>query len=98
MSKPRSPQLLRKLVKITITNIPFADLKLNRESDICESSGIDPDITLGDEDNTAGLIVAWYGEHLAAGGDTDPVAEDLLAEIRAEDAFGGGLSHQPGQA
>ena len=33
-----------------------------------------------------------------AGGDADPVAEDLLAEVRAEDAAGQHYSHKPGHA
>ena len=101
---------MKKLVKITIANIDFSELKLQREPDgavtfdqaviarICEASGIDPAITLSDEDNAAGLIVSWYAEHRAAGGDADHVAEDLLAEVLAEDLHGGGLSHQPGRA
>ena len=36
--------------------------------------------------------------HRAAGGDADPVAEDLLAEVRAEDAAGQLYSHKPGRA
>jgi len=75
--------------------VSFDDSVITR---ICESNGLDPNITIGDEDNAAGLIIAWYSEHRANGGNTDLVAEDLLAEIRAEDAFGGGLSHQPGRA
>ena len=36
--------------------------------------------------------------HRAAGGDADSVAEDLLAEVRAEDAAGQPYSHKPGHA
>lgn len=101
---------MKKLVKITIADLQFADLKLAREPDgaitfdkevimrICADSGLDPSTTLGDEDNISGIIVAWYAEHRAAGGDADPVADDLIAETLAEDERGGGLSHQPGRA
>lgn len=50
------------------------------------------------EDAVASLITGWYGAHRAAGGAADPVAEDLLAEVRAEDAAGQPYSHQPGRA
>ena len=43
----------------------------------------------GPEDNLAGLIVAWYAAHLRGGGDPDPIAEQLGAEIRAEDGYDG---------
>lgn len=101
---------MKKLVKFTIPGIPFADLNLKREPDgsvtfdaevimrICEASGIDPEITLHDEDNVSEIITAWYAEHLAAGGDRDPVQDDLIAEAIAEDEHGGGISHQPGRA
>lgn len=50
------------------------------------------------EDAVASLITGWYSAHRAAGGAADPVAEDLLAEVRAEDAAGQPYSHQPGRA
>ncbi|HWO99191.1 MAG TPA: hypothetical protein VNL74_00985 [Methylococcus sp.] len=66
---------------------------------ICAASEIDPALLLeSHEDNVAGLIVAWYTEHRARGGDPDPVAEDLIREALAEDLLGGGISHQPGRA
>lgn len=46
----------------------------------------------------SGLIAAWYAAHRQRGGVADPVQEDLLAEIAAEDAHGDGLSHAPGRA
>lgn len=91
--------------------LDFAALKLARDPDgrvsfdwtpievICQANGLDIDVFQdGPEDNVSGLIAAWYGAHLAQGGEPDPVQEDLLAEIRAEDALGGGLSHAPGRA
>ena len=50
------------------------------------------------EDAVAGLITTWYSAHRAAGGAPDPVADDLLAEVRAEDAAGQHYSHAPGKA
>ena len=38
------------------------------------------------EDALAALITTWYAQHLAAGGARDAVADDLIAEARAEDA------------
>lgn len=50
------------------------------------------------EDAVAALITGWYDAHRAAGGASDPVADDLIAEVRAEDAAGQPYSHQPGCA
>ena len=50
------------------------------------------------EDAVAALITTWYSAHRAAGGDADPVADDLIAEVRAEDAAGQHYSHAPGRA
>jgi hypothetical protein len=89
----------------------FADLKLERRSNgslvfdwtpverLCEASGIPVDtFRESREDNVAGLIVAWYFEHLAHGGAHDPVADELIAEVRAEDAAGQKASFPPGAA
>lgn len=97
---------------ISIPNwIAFAELALQRTPSgavrfnwtpierICEESGIDVAL-LRDrhEDNVAGLIIAWYAEHLARGGAADPVADDLIREAQLEDQHGAGLSHTPGRA
>ena len=50
------------------------------------------------EDALAALITTWYSQHLAAGGERDPVADDLITEARAEDAAGQPYSHAPGRA
>ena len=91
--------------------IMFADLRLARDADghvsfdwraierVCAASGIDPALfRAGPEDNAAGLIVTWYRAHLATGGDRDPVADDLIAEVSAEDSRGQHVSHAPGRA
>lgn len=50
------------------------------------------------EDALASLITTWYDQHLKAGGQRDAVADDLIAEVRAEDAAGQRYSHAPGRA
>lgn len=98
--------------KISIPDdVNFADLRLVRKPDgavgfdwapierICAASGVPIDLLRdGPEDNVAALIVGWYAAHRQAGGDVDLVAEDLLAEVRAEDAAGQSVSHVPGRA
>ena len=83
-------------------DVTFADLKLRRDpitgsigfswdaiERVCAASGIDVDIfRQGDEDNMAGLLVAWYLAHRASGGAVDAVAETLIAEVAAEDEHG----------
>lgn len=100
------------MIKICIPDdVRFSDLKLSRDADgmirfdwepidrICAASGVDPAILKeGPEDNVSGLIVRWYEAHLAAGGARDPVQDDLLGEVLAEDAAGQHHSHAPGRA
>lgn len=50
------------------------------------------------EDALAALLTTWYSAHRAAGGHADTVAEELIAEVRAEDAAGQHHSHKPGRA
>lgn len=90
----------------------FSDLKLSRDprtgdvsfdvaviTRICEANGLPADyFMVRPEDALSGLLTSWYRAHIASGGDPDPVQEDLIAEARAEDERGGGLSHQPGLA
>ena len=91
--------------------VDFADLRLARDPDgsvsfdwgiierICAASGLPVEMLReGPEDNVAGLIVQWYMAHRRAGGAPDPVAEDLLAEVRAEESAGQPFSHAPGRA
>jgi len=57
---------------------------------ICKHSGIDIALLKEqDEDNVAGLINAWYIAHRQNCGAPDPVQEQLLAEVIAEDIAGG---------
>jgi hypothetical protein len=99
-----------KWVKYVIDDIAFSELKLAREPDgsvsfdietirrVCEASQIDADTVLHNEDNLVELITSWYFMNCDNGGESDPIAEDLILEVHAEDAFGGGISHQPGRA
>lgn len=103
---------MKQAVKIAIPDdLDFADLRLTRTPEgevdfdwqpierICKASGIDVAIFRDQhEDNVAGLITTWYAEHLAQGGERDPVQDDLIAEAIAEDEHGDGISHQPGRA
>lgn len=82
--------------------VRFADLNLSRDHVtgyvrfdwaplrlICEASGIDLAIlTDQSEDNVSELLVQWYAAHRAFGGAPDPVLEQLLAEVEAEDRHG----------
>lgn len=92
-------------------DLSFSDLRLARDPDgdvsfdwtpierICEASGLPPNILrTQDEDAVSALIVAWYQVHRRAGGEPDPVAEDLIAEATAEEKAGQTVSHQPGRA
>jgi hypothetical protein len=66
---------------------------------ICAASNMDiAHFRDAPEDNVAGLIMAWYAEHLAHGGEHDKAADDLIAETMLENQHGGGFSHKPGAA
>ncbi|MFT0547007.1 hypothetical protein ACMHYO_11795 [Allopusillimonas ginsengisoli] len=105
-------QMSQQLARILVPDdVDFADLRLARDADgdvsfdwtpierICEASGLSVDVLKdGPEDNVAELITGWYNEHIRHGGTPDATAEDLLTEIRAEDAAGQHASHKPGLA
>lgn len=97
------------MVRIGIpVGMKFSDLRLSRsagglvryEQSIIErivaANGLSTDSAT--EDLVTSLIVAWYSAHRLSGGEPDPVAEDLIAEVRLEDAAGQIVSHQPGRA
>lgn len=92
-------------------DIDFADLRLARETDgsvsldfavierICEASNLPLELFHDEtENNISGLIFGWYQSHRSQGGIIDPVAEDLIAEVEAEEIAGQSFSHQPGRA
>jgi hypothetical protein len=81
-------------------DISFEDLQLARDpvtgvvafdlepvERVCEANDIDADTFLTD-DNIGVLLNAWYQAHRTSGGAPDPVQEQLLAEVEAEDEFG----------
>lgn len=92
-------------------DLKFSDLKLSRDPDgsislewavierICEASSLSVEVFRdAPEDNVSGLIVGWYQAHRQKGGESDPVAEDLINEAIAEEKAGQKFSHKPGQA
>ena len=100
-------------LKITIPDdITFSDLKLDRDPKtgavtfewsvierILDSSHLDRNLFRhAGEDNIGNFLIHWYFEHLAHGGDHDPVADELIREVEAEDAVGGGFSFPVGHA
>ena len=77
-------------------DVSFDTAVINR---IEQESGLPAGFFMGQhEDALAALITTWYSAHRAAGGDADPVADDLIAEVLAEDAAGQHYSHAPGRA
>ena len=103
-------QQIMKVVMIP-DDVEFADLQLSRAPDgsvtfnwapiekICQASGVDVALLRDQhEDNVAGLLTQWYRVHRETGGEPDPVAEDLLAEVMAENAAGQNFSLPPGRA
>lgn len=102
----------QQLTRIAIPDdVEFSDLRLQRDADgsvsfdlsvierICAASGLPVEaLTESPEDNVSELIIGWYKAHRADGGAADPVADDLIAEVAAEDAAGQSYSHQPGRA
>jgi hypothetical protein len=105
---------MQQLTKMTVSipdGLDFSALRLARDPDghvsfdwtpverICAESGIDVAIFRdAPEDNVAGLIAAWYAEHLRRGGSRDPVQDDLIAETLAEERIGQSVSLPPGRA
>lgn len=102
----------QQLTRLAIPDdIEFAALHLARDADgavsfdwavierICRANNLPVELLReGPEDNLAGLLIGWYSAHRNAGGAPDAVAEDLLAEVQAEDAAGQAFSYEPGRA
>ena len=106
-------QPMEKVTPICIPQgMVFADLRLGRNPQtgavsfdtaaiarIERESGLPAGFFMGQhEDAVAALITTWYSQHLAAGGERDEVADDLIAEVRAEDAAGQRNSYPAGRA
>lgn len=102
----------QQMTKVAIPDdLNFSDLRLARDPDggvsfdwnvverICEASGLPVEMFRdAPEDNVSGLIVGWYQAHRQHGGEADPVADDLIAEVVAEEKAGQTVSRQPGRA
>ena len=100
------------MAKVAIPeDLDFFDLHLSRNPDgsvsfdwavierICEASGLPVEMFRdAPEDNVSGLIVAWYQAHRKRCGESDPVAEDLISEVQAEDKTAQHSSLAPGRA
>lgn len=90
--------------------VRFADLRLARARDgvlsydeatierVCVASGLDPHTVLANEDIVGALLITWHERACEGGEPADPVMADLIAEARAEDERGDGLSHPAGRA
>lgn len=89
--------------------VTFEDLELELEADGALTFNVDvierirlasglPVEVLEDEDTVANLIIGWYAAHLELGGEPNEAAEELIAEVEAEDAAGQPFSLPPGRA
>jgi hypothetical protein len=100
-------------VRVTIPDgVEFADLHLARDASngsvrfsmapieaICAASALDlTEIVEGPQPLVGLLIAASYEAHISQGGTPDPVQEDLIEEMRLEEAHGGGCTYPPGHA
>ena len=105
-------QSVKKITPISIpAGLAFSALRLARDSGtgdvsfdnavierIERESGLPAGFFMGQDEAAVGeLIATWYDRHIAAGGARDAVADDLIAEIKAEDAAGQPYSHKSGR-
>lgn len=102
----------QKMVKVTIPDeLAFSDLHLSRDPDgsvsfdwsvierICDANDLPVEMFRDEpEEQVCHLLVRWYQEHRQLGGEPDPVAEDLEAEVVAEEKAGQTVSYSPGRA
>lgn len=87
--------------QLQLTRTPAGAIKFDWRpiEALCAASGVDVAILRrGDEGDLAGLIVAWYHAARASGEAADVTAEDLIAEVAAEDRIGQTVSLPPGRA
>lgn len=76
--------------------VQFADLNIEREwgtgrllfapaplAEICRAIGMVPAAILANEDLACLLICAWYRAHREAGGERNPVVEQVIKEVAA---------------
>ena len=102
----------RKARVVIPDHLSFADLGLKRletgkiEFDwnvvkqICESSEglLLEHLEEGQGDNVVGLILGWHMVIRENGGETDPVAEELVAEVMEEESEGAPTDDDSGHA
>ena len=92
-------------------DVSFNDLHLSLSSDgyvhfdldvlrrVCEASNLSLDAVMALQEKVLGSILCgWYAAHIQRGGEPDPVAEYLNAEMRAEAAAGQQWSFPAGRA
>lgn len=100
------------LLRITIPpDVSFNDLYLSLSADghvhfnldvlrrVCEASGLSMDVFMeAPEERLGDLLVCWYDAHIRRGGEPDPIAEHLNAEMRAQASAGQPWSYAAGRA
>ena len=103
---------LKACVTIVIPDdLRFSDLHMRQEADgniyfewavierICEASGMPVGaFKYGPEENVVGLVFSWYMKHREQGGEPDPIAEGLVAEVEADNADWQRSTITPGHA
>ncbi len=78
------------------TNLRFNWAPIHR---ICEASNFPfENFTEKQDDNVSALLHGWYELHINNGGEPDPVAEFILAEVKAMKRIGQKVQFFPGHA
>jgi hypothetical protein len=99
------------LIKLLVPReLEFAELALERESVtlrllfapgplavLCLGNGLDLEAFLANADLSCWMITEWYCSHREAGGEPDPVAEKILAEVAANTESGIAVLQQGGR-
>jgi hypothetical protein len=100
-----------KIVGIFIpSEVDFSDLQLAYENDgdisfnsavfkhVCLANGITQNDIASSNDGVGGFVAKWYVAHIRAGGEKDPVAEDMISEVHAEHEAGQTVGFPAGHA
>ena len=94
--------MIQKTYIVIPDDVQFGDLNLTRDpvtsmvafdmeplERICEANDLDISMFTDDgEDKLGGFLNVWYRAHRESGGAPDPVQEQLMAEVAAEEKFG----------
>lgn len=85
------------LARLYIPGVNFAELSLERDratgrllfmpahlAELCRINGLDAVTTLADEELSCWLICIWYIAHREAGGESNPVVEQIIAAAAAK--------------